>query len=848
MEVVGMSVNTNKNNNLISSLSNNIIDKTTNDWADCWFYDIGVNVIPFDSKNKQTFIPWSQYQNNSIPDDIFEQWKNNSEFKNGIAIITGRIWRGSNKNQYIIGIDCDNKKAIEEICTRDGKTITIQDLAKWTIVEQHPDDPDKAHIYIRSTKPFKKKSSDKVNSGLVEKIGKDEIPAIEVKGSGEHGVMIVSPSIHKNGHQYTILGTDEPVLCDKFELHIDNICKKYEISYLESNNDIKKNNVPIEDLFKSETRIYEGHNRHEAILRVMESLLQRNKDIMTLEEIKEHVKKINQRLCVLPLNNSEFNKQWRCALNYITRKNNKKDYNNKIENDNDSNIGTHNNNSEEIDYLELVKKHIIELFTDQYNSPYVVVQIKNHTEILSLNGTRCRNLLYKLCYDETKKISSEKIENIIRILKADAEFNGKKKKLDLRVAKTIDSNGNTSYYYDLTNKEWEVIKLTENSWSVIKNNVPILFRRYSNQEEQVNPIAISYPEEKNIFDKFMDILNVRNEEDRLLLKCYIVSLFIPEIAKPILMPYGEQGSAKSTLQELIKILVDPSSLKTLSFPKDVNELIQQLSHSYVVYYDNISYIKEWISDVLCRAVTGSGFSKRQLYTDDDDIIYNFKRCIGFNGINLEATKADLLERGILIQLERISKKQRRKIDDVWKDFELLKPKLLGYIFDILIRVLQVKKQLGNKNLLGEYNRMADFEEYGEIISRCMGYPENEFLQIYQENINIQIEEAIEASPLSTTVYNFVMFNKDPDYVWENTATELLSELNNFSSVVLQIDTFRAPSWPKSASQLSRRLNGIKTNLREKGIIIDKFKNKEGAKVIRISKVQSTSSYRPEFQN
>ena len=37
--------------------------------------------------------------------------------------------------------------------------------------------------------------------------------------------------------------------------------------------------------------------------------------------------------------------------------------------------------------------------------------------------------------------------------------------------------------------------------------------------------------------------------------------------------------------------------------------------------------------------------------------------------------------------------------------------------------------------------MADFEEYAEIISRCMGYRENEFLRVYQKNINIQIDEA-----------------------------------------------------------------------------------------------------------
>ena len=102
-------------------------------------------------------------------------------------------------------------------------------------------------------------------------------------------------------------------------------------------------------------------------------------------------------------------------------------------------------------------------------------------------------------------------------------------------------------------------------------------------------------------------------------------------------------------------------------------------------------IRDWVSDLLCRAVTGSGFSKRVLYTDDDDFIYSLKRCVGFNGINLGATKADLLDRGLIIQLERVAKEKWRKIEDIWKEFEEIRPQLLGYILDILVKVLAWRK-------------------------------------------------------------------------------------------------------------------------------------------------------------
>ena len=40
----------------------------------------------------------------------------------------------------------------------------------------------------------------------------------------------------------------------------------------------------------------------------------------------------------------------------------------------------------------------------------------------------------------------------------------------------------------------------------------------------------------------------------------MISLFVPEIPKPIQMLYGEQGYAKTSEQEAIKDLVNPSPI------------------------------------------------------------------------------------------------------------------------------------------------------------------------------------------------------------------------------------------------------------------------------------------------
>jgi hypothetical protein len=64
-----------------------------------------------------------------------------------------------------------------------------------------------------------------------------------------------------------------------------------------------------------------------------------------------------------------------------------------------------------------------------------------------------------------------------------------------------------------------------------------------------------------------------------------------------------------------------------------------------------------------------------------------KRAVGYNGINVAATRADLLDRILNIQLKPIDKRQRKKLKTLYKDFERILPYLLGYIFDIIVKVL-----------------------------------------------------------------------------------------------------------------------------------------------------------------
>ena len=267
------------------------------------------------------------------------------------------------------------------------------------------------------------------------------------------------------------------------------------------------------------------------------------------------------------------------------------------------------------------------------------------------------------------------------------------------------------------------------------------------------------------------------------------------------------------------MLVDPSLIKTQAFSRDIESMIQKLAHNYVCYFDNISKISESTSDILCRAVTGSGFSKRELYTNDDDVIYNFLHCIGINGINLGATKSDLVDRGIIIEHTPIPKYKKRLLKEIWQKFFEIRPHLLGYIFDILVKVLKFQKQSPDGLKLSEYPRLADFAEVGEIISRCMSNQPDKFIEAYFRNIELQTRDVVENDVVGKAIEIFIDSKTPP--LWNGTITELLDLLTKVAEDNLKIKTSNGKLWPQAPNSLSRRINLIKADLRSIGILVEK---------------------------
>lgn len=477
-----------------------------------------------------------------------------------------------------------------------------------------------------------------------------------------------------------------------------------------------------------------------------------------------------------------------------------------------------------------------EFFKDVHNRAYVaikegVIGVKGLV-VYPLNGREFRQYIAKRLWEhEELAVGVTAINSAVNTLEAIAILDGETYDLKLRVAR-----GNRAILYDTGGFDRRIIKITEEGWRFVEQEKPI-FLRYPNMREIVEPVKEAKPE-----DCLKLLRHIRvTTKDQLPFICSVVTGLVPDIAHVVMVLYGTQGAGKTTACDMMRETLNPSSLNHLSISRDNSRLILNLLHNYIALFDNVDYLTREQSDILTRAVTGDTISQRELYSNDEELNYKYRRVIIINGINIASTKADFQDRAILFELERIPKKERKTEEDVWKAFREDLPAILGGIFATISGAMGVFN--GVKAELAELPRMADFALWGEAVARTLGYPPMKFLNAYIKKIINQSKEVVEADMIGGLVVKLAEGGKkkndqetlgDGHYAFSGTATELLEEIRYLADEGgLDI---KDRSFPKSANALSRRLREIQQNLKDEGITVIFPETRENnKKIIKISK-------------
>jgi hypothetical protein len=288
---------------------------------------------------------------------------------------------------------------------------------------------------------------------------------------------------------------------------------------------------------------------------------------------------------------------------------------------------------------------------------------------------------------------------------------------------------------------------------------------------------------------------------------WLVQAYRPRGPYPVLCLHGEQGSAKSTAAKVLRALLDPASAPLRSEPREPRDLMIAASNSWVIAYDNLSRLPEWLSDCICRLATGGGFSTRELYSDADEVIFDSTRPVCLSSIEELAIKGDLLDRCLIVTLPAIDEKRRCTEKAFWQEFEQEHPKLLGAFLSAVSAALANVERVR----LDELPRMADFAQWVTAAEPALGWEAGAFMSVYASNRESANELVLEGSSLVPPLKELLGSSGN----FEGTARALLEELTALVSEGLR----KSRAWPKTPRGLSGHLRRIAPNLRNVGIYV-----------------------------
>jgi hypothetical protein len=460
-----------------------------------------------------------------------------------------------------------------------------------------------------------------------------------------------------------------------------------------------------------------------------------------------------------------------------------------------------------------------ELFHDRDDVGYARFDVNGHKENWPIRSKGFKRWLARGFYESTQSApSSEGMQAALGVLEARAQFDAPEHEVHVRVA-----GHEGTIYIDLVDTDWRAIRIDEDGWRVV-DDTPVYFRRSSGMRPLPAPVAGG-----SLKDDLQPLLNVKNENEFVLAVAWLLAALRPRGPYPVEALAGEQGSAKTMFAKILRVLVDPNSVPLRALPRSEHDVFIAARNSHVLAYDNASGLPDWLSDTFCRLATGGGFSTRQLYTDEDEVLFASTRPIILNGIDDVTTRADLADRAIVETLSAIPDEKRKLESELWAEFERKCPRILGALLTAVSHGLRVLPNV----VLERKPRMADFAVW---ISACEGalWPKGTFMAAYAANISEAVETVLEADQVAPIVRKYM----EERASFEGTATDLLKALNEVISDPEQ----QAKGWPKRSNALSKILRRMATPLRKVGIDItfDRDSRRKWI-VITSAKVGKTSS-------
>lgn len=441
-------------------------------------------------------------------------------------------------------------------------------------------------------------------------------------------------------------------------------------------------------------------------------------------------------------------------------------------------------------------------------STYADIVIDGCRETHAIGSSSFSEWMRNLYFDAEESTPGREVVNgATDMLRALARRKGPEREVFVRCA-----NHRGDLYIDLGDPQWRAVHVSKSGWRIV-NRPPVRFRRGGAMT------ALPLPQKGGSIDMLGESLNTKDKDSFVMVVAWLLAALRDRGPYPVLVVNGEQGSAKSTLTKILRSLVDPSTAPLRHTSSSDRDLFITATHSWVLAFDNCSDLPHWLSDALCRLATGGGFATRQLFSDMDEVVFSAMRPIILNGITEFVERGDLADRSVFVHLTPISKKERKTEKEVLGEFESLRPKILGALFDAIAAGLTRLPSID----LPTKPRMAEFAEWAEACSEHFTCADGDFLKAYERNQASAVASVVEADSVASAIQEFA-YSLGVDGEWEGNATELLEKLDPIAGEKVT----KQRSWPKSSKAMGKAVARVAPALRQAGVHVDR-PNRTGRK-------------------
>lgn len=298
--------------------------------------------------------------------------------------------------------------------------------------------------------------------------------------------------------------------------------------------------------------------------------------------------------------------------------------------------------------------------------------------------------------------------------------------------------------------------------------------------------------------KFIEV----DDDQMMLMVAWLLGCVRPEGPYPVLTISGEQGSGKSTSLRLLRRIMDPHALDMRTPPEDQRDLQAMVRNSYVLAFDNVSFVSNKMSDALCTISTGTGAQGgRALYTNAEESAVRVCRPVAMNGIPDVVERGDLVDRSIHVHLPRIDPKNRRDDYEFWQAFNAEHAKILGALMNAALESTRNYKNVH----LEEKPRMSAFAVWAVAAEEALGWAPGKLMEVYKTNRSAAEAQLLEFHGMASAMLRMM----DTRTEFSGTYAELIGEL--------EMNIGPKESLPKTSHAFAAELRRIRPALERQGL-------------------------------